>query len=217
MWNSQTPLQPSFHPVVTAFLCIFQYFQFPVAFFWVHFSTLQPTFSPPQCIFTPSTYFNVSQKSSSNPLQPLFFQIQHFPLFASRVFVLSFVSCSCLFLPVPGLFIFSIYSALADSQLIAAVYYPASVCLIRMSVAVRECLTWAQWLSALTAHKRAVIPCVKDCCWHGPFNLTPSKVNGPSSPPNLYSQPWLYSHLYPSSCFLQHQMKRRRFEMSFRR
>lgn len=38
----------------------------------------------------------------------------------------------------------------------------------------RVCLTQAQRLSELTAHKRAVIPCVKDdYYWHGPFNLRP--------------------------------------------
>lgn len=112
--------------------------------------------------------------------------------------------CTCFFpelvlfvssLLVPTFSIPSIYSPLTVRQLIAAVYFPAFVCLIRMSVAARVCLTRAQWLSELTAHKRAVIPCVKDCYWHGPFNLTLSKLCVPSCPPHLYSHPF-FTHIF---------------------
>lgn len=115
-----------------------------------------------------------------------------------------------LFPLVPFSFIPSIYSALIVRRLIAAVSFPGllsawSGCLWQRGVnGVSVCLTWTRWLSELTAHKRPVIPCVKECYWHGPFNLTPppSKFPAPSSPPYLYSHPpLLYLHLYPSSCF----------------
>lgn len=202
MWNSQRHCfdLPFIQPPLRFFVF---FITFPIAFV----KCISPLYSALSLHYSASSHVPpilMFHRSSSQILSnPIFSQIQHFPLFASTVFVFSFSSCSCFSLPDPSLFIPSIYSPRTDSQLIAAVYYPASVCLIRMSVAVWGCLTRAQWLNVLTAHKRAVIPCVKDCYWHGPFNLTPSKLNGPSSLPNLYSHPLLYSHLCPPPRFFR--------------
>lgn len=39
------------------------------------------------------------------------------------------------------------------------------------------------------SHKGAVIPCLKDCHWRGPFNLGGSKLHGPSSLPTCSAIP----------------------------
>lgn len=119
----------------------------------------------------------------------------------TKCICLSLPFCSDLSFPLGSLF----YSSLTVSQLIAAMYFPAFVSMIRMSATVWgkwcECVLHGLRLSELTAHKGAVIPCVKDCYWQGPFNLTPSKLPAPSFLPHLHS------HIYLPSCFLRPRME----------
>lgn len=88
----------------------------------------------------------------------------YFSSFSSNVCLFILFLCSCISSLVPSLFCpFNLFSSLPFASWLQQCTSPASVSLIRMAVTVwgkwlRVCVTRAQWLSELTAHKRGSNP-----------------------------------------------------------
>lgn len=87
---------------------------------------------------------------------------------------------SCLFCPVPAALLLWLFQRTLLKIAGWLQQSSPSLCLLEQHVCrpervLHQLSDWACW------HKRAVIPCLKDCYWHGPFNLSCSKLQGPSS------------------------------------